>query len=389
VISARSSTFLSGVSVRSVSKSFGETHVLRDVSLEVGPREFLTLLGPSGCGKSTLLRIIAGLEQADEGSIALGGQAVDGLLPRERDVAMVFQSYALYPYMTVAENIGLPLLMRRTQPWQRLPLMRRLHPGARAASGTIARDVRHAAEALQIESFLDRKPAQLSGGQRQRVALARAMVRNPRVFLMDEPLSNLDAKLRVAARAEIAELHRRAGVAFMYVTHDQAEAMTMSDRVALMMNGEILQVAPPAEIYDRPAELRVAEFIGSPRINVLPGTARADGGIDVPGGVLAGPCGLAAATELSVGIRPEHCEVQASHGPRLAGELGGIVRHRENLGSDLFLHVEADGGGPHIVARGAPEIADTVPPGACVVLRPRPGRALLFDRAGQRIVARA
>jgi multiple sugar transport system ATP-binding protein len=259
------------------------------VSLEVGPREFLTLLGPSGCGKSTLLRIIAGLEQADDGSIALGGQAVDGLLPRERDVAMVFQSYALYPYMTVAENIGLPLLMRRTQPWQRLPLMRRLHPGARAASGTIAHDVRRAAEALQIESFLDRKPAQLSGGQRQRVALARAMVRDPRVFLMDEPLSNLDAKLRVTARAEIAELHRRAGVAFMYVTHDQAEAMTMSDRVALMMNGEILQVAPPAEIYDRPAELRVAEFVGSPKINVLPGTVRADGGIDVPGGVLAGP----------------------------------------------------------------------------------------------------
>jgi multiple sugar transport system ATP-binding protein len=388
VISARSPTFSSGVSVRGVSKSFGETHVLRDVSLEVGPREFLTLLGPSGCGKSTLLRIIAGLEQADDGSIALGGQAVDGLLPRERDVAMVFQSYALYPYMTVAENIGLPLLMRRTQPWQRLPLMRRLHPGARAASGTIAHDVRRAAEALQIESFLDRKPAQLSGGQRQRVALARAMVRDPRVFLMDEPLSNLDAKLRVTARAEIAELHRRAGVAFMYVTHDQAEAMTMSDRVALMMNGEILQVAPPAEIYDRPAELRVAEFVGSPKINVLPGTVRADGGIDVPGGVLAGPCGLAAATELSVGIRPEHCEVQASNGARLAGELGGIVRHRENLGSDLFLHVEADGGGPRVVARAAPEIADTVPPGARVVLRPRPGRALLFDRAGRRIVAR-
>jgi multiple sugar transport system ATP-binding protein len=362
--------------------------VLRDVSLEVGPREFLTLLGPSGCGKSTLLRIIAGLEQADEGSIALGGQAVDGLLPRERDVAMVFQSYALYPYMTVAENIGLPLLMRRTQAWQRLPLMRRLHPGARAASGTIAHDVRRAAEALQIETFLDRKPGQLSGGQRQRVALARAMVRDPRVFLMDEPLSNLDAKLRVTARAEIAELHRRAGVAFMYVTHDQAEAMTMSDRVALMMNGEILQVAPPSEIYDRPAELRVAEFVGSPKINVLPGTARADGGIDVPGGVLAGPCGLAAATGLSVGVRPEHCEVRASDGSRLAGDLGGIVRHRENLGSDLFLHVEADGGGPRIIARSAPEIADTVPQGARIVLRPRPGRALLFDRAGRRIVAR-
>ena len=382
MISFTNGASLSGVSVRRVSKSFGETRVLSDVSLEVGPREFLTLLGPSGCGKSTLLRIIAGLEHPDEGSIALGGQAVDGLLPRERDVAMVFQSYALYPYMTVAENIGLPLLMRRTQPWQRLPVIRRLHPMARAASGTIARDVRRAAEALQIESFLDRKPGQLSGGQRQRVALARAMVRDPRVFLMDEPLSNLDAKLRVAARTEIAELHRRAGVAFMYVTHDQVEAMTMSDRVALMMNGEILQIAPPAELYDRPADLRVAEFIGSPKINVLPGTVRADGGIDVPGGVLPGSSRLPAATELSVGIRPEHCDIEASDAA--SGGLAGTVRHRENLGSDLFLHVELDGG-RRIIARGAPEIADAVPSGTRVFLRPRPGRALLFDRAGRRI----
>jgi multiple sugar transport system ATP-binding protein len=373
--------FQSGVSVRGVSKSFGPTRVLSDVSLEVGPREFMTLLGPSGCGKSTLLRIIAGLEHADEGSIALGSQPVDGLLPRQRDVAMVFQSYALYPYMTVAENIGLPLLMRRTRPWQRLPLIRRLHPVARAASGTIARDVRRAAEALQIETFLDRKPGQLSGGQRQRVALARAMVRNPRVFLMDEPLSNLDAKLRVAARAEIAELHRRSGVACIYVTHDQVEAMTMSDRVALMMDGEVLQVAPPAEIYDRPAELRVAEFIGSPKINVLPGTVRGDGGIDVPGGVLGIAARLAAGTAVSVGIRPEHCDVAA--GTAVAG-LAGTVQLRENLGSDLYLHVDI-GGGRRVVARGAPEMADAVPPGARVSLHPRPDRALLFDRTGRRL----
>jgi multiple sugar transport system ATP-binding protein len=373
--------FQSGVSVRSVSKSFGQTRVLSDVSLEVGPREFLTLLGPSGCGKSTLLRIIAGLDHADEGSIALGNQAVDGLLPRERDVAMVFQSYALYPYMTVAENIGLPLLMRRTRSWQRLPLIRRLHPVARAAAGTITRDVRRAAEALQIETFLDRKPGQLSGGQRQRVALARAMVRNPRVFLMDEPLSNLDAKLRVAARAEIAELHRRSGVACIYVTHDQVEAMTMSDRIALMMGGEVLQVAPPAEIYDRPAELRVAEFIGSPKITVLPGTVRADGGVDVPGGVLAIRSGLSANTIVSVGVRPEHCDVVV--GPAADG-IRGTVRHRENLGSDLFVHVETVGE-HRIIARSAPEIVDAVPPGATVTLRPRPDRALLFDRAGRRL----
>jgi multiple sugar transport system ATP-binding protein len=357
--------------------------VLKDVSLEVGPREFLTLLGPSGCGKSTLLRIIAGLDHADDGSIALGNQTVDGLLPRERDVAMVFQSYALYPYMTVAENIGLPLLMRRTRSWQRLPLIRRLHPTARAASGTIARDVQRAAEALQIETFLDRKPGQLSGGQRQRVALARAMVRNPRVFLMDEPLSNLDAKLRVAARAEIAELHRRLGVACIYVTHDQVEAMTMSDRVALMMGGEVLQVAAPAEIYDRPTDLRVAEFIGSPKINVLPATVRGDGGLDVPGGVLPLATGLPAATALSVGIRPEHCDVAEVNAPGLRG----TVRLRENLGSDLFVHVEiADG--HRVVARSTPEIADAVAPGAAVVLQPRCERALLFDRAGRSISLR-
>jgi multiple sugar transport system ATP-binding protein len=380
---ASATPFQSGISVRGVSKSFGATRVLKDVSLEVGPREFLTLLGPSGCGKSTLLRIIAGLDHADDGSIALGNQTVDGLLPRERDVAMVFQSYALYPYMTVAENIGLPLLMRRTRSWQRLPLIRRLHPTARAASGTIARDVRRAAEALQIETFLDRKPGQLSGGQRQRVALARAMVRNPRVFLMDEPLSNLDAKLRVAARAEIAELHRRSGVACIYVTHDQVEAMTMSDRVALMMGGEVLQVAAPAEIYDRPTDLRVAEFIGSPKINVLPATVRDDGGLDVPGGVLPLATGLPAATALSVGIRPEHCDVAEVNAPGLRG----TVRLRENLGSDLFVHVEiADG--HRVVARSTPEIADAVPPGAAVVLQPRAERALLFDRAGRRISLR-
>lgn len=366
-----------------MSKSFGETRVLRDVSLEVGPREFLTLLGPSGCGKSTLLRIIAGLEHADDGSIALGGQTVDGLLPRERDVAMVFQSYALYPYMTVAENIGLPLLMRRTRAWQRLPLIRRLHPAARAASGTIAADVRRAAEALQIAPYLDRKPAQLSGGQRQRVALARAMVRNPRVFLMDEPLSNLDAKLRVAARSEISELHQRAGVAFVYVTHDQAEAMTMSDRVALMVDGEILQIAAPSEIYNDPAELRVAEFVGSPKINILQGRTRTDGGIEIDGSVLAGARKQTAGVELSIGIRPEHLEI--SQGMKGPGTLSGIIRHRENLGSDLFLHVEVAGHGARVVARAAPESAATAALGANVVLRLRPDRLLLFDRVGRRL----
>lgn len=377
---------MSGVSIRGVTKAFGQTRVLHGVSLDVGPREFLTLLGPSGCGKSTLLRIIAGLEQADEGSIALGGQRVDSLLPRQRDVAMVFQSYALYPYMTVAENIGLPLLMRRTRPWQRLPLIRRLHPQSRAASGSIESDVRRAAAALQIESYLDRKPAQLSGGQRQRVALARAMVRDPRVFLMDEPLSNLDAKLRVAARAEIADLHRRAGVAFIYVTHDQAEAMTMSDRVALMMGGEILQIAPPGQIYEDPADLRVAEFIGSPKINTLAGVVRTDGGIDVPGGVLSGTPGLSQGDAVSVAFRPEHLQVEPDNGA--SGVLRGIVRHLENLGSDFYLYIEPSGGGERLIARTTPDIGQSVALGAPLVLRPAPGRVLLFDRVGRRIRSR-
>ena len=216
--------------------------------------------------------------------MAIGERTVDHLPPKARDVAMVFQSYALYPYMTVAENIALPLVMRRMNAWQRLPFVGRVLPGT--ASRVAARSPTRpnaVAGMLGISQLLARRPAQLSGGQRQRVALGRAMVRHPQAFLMDEPLSNLDAKLRVHARAEIADLHRRLGATFIYVTHDQAEAMTMSDRVAVMMGGRLLQVAPPQEIYDQPATLEVARFVGTPEINVLPGHVRSDGAVEIFG----------------------------------------------------------------------------------------------------------
>jgi multiple sugar transport system ATP-binding protein len=260
---------VSRVSVRSLTKSFGNIPVLKDISLDAAAGEFLTLLGPSGCGKSTLLRIIAGLEAQDLGSVSIGERTVDGVRPKLRDVAMVFQSYALYPHMTVGENMALPLKMRRLRPWQRLPLIGKFMPGSRRISKDIMREVTAVAEAIEIAALLDRKPGQLSGGQRQRVAVGRAMVRRPAVFLMDEPLSNLDAKLRVQMRAEIKELHRKLGITFLYVTHDQAEAMTLSDRVAVMLDGELLQVAPPQEIYANPANRRVAEFVGVPKINSL------------------------------------------------------------------------------------------------------------------------
>jgi multiple sugar transport system ATP-binding protein len=271
---------MAAVALREIRKSFGSTSVLKNVSLEIASGEFLTLLGPSGCGKSTLLRIIAGLEAQDAGTVTIGDRVVDGLRPKLRDVAMVFQSYALYPHMTVAQNMGLPLRMRRLSFAQRLPFIGRLLPGTQRVAEEIDNEVVRTAKALEIGHLLHRKPGQLSGGQRQRVAVGRAMVRHPAVFLMDEPLSNLDAQLRVQMRTEIKDLHRRLGATFVYVTHDQSEAMTLSDRVAVMLQGDLLQVGSPQQIYADPADLRVAEFIGSPRINILPGVVRDTGLVD-------------------------------------------------------------------------------------------------------------
>ena len=374
------------VAIRGIAKRFGDTPVLNDVSLDIADGEFVTLVGPSGCGKSTLLRIIAGLEHQDAGSIAIGAHPVDSLRPKERDVAMVFQSYALYPYMTVFDNIALPLVMRRLGRWQRLPAIGRFIGGARAVRGRIADEVREVAGALDIAHLLQRKPAQLSGGQRQRVALGRAMVRHPQVFLMDEPLSNLDAKLRVQMRAEIAQLHRRLGATFVYVTHDQAEAMTMSDRVAVMIEGELLQVAPPQALYADPQDRRVAEFIGSPKINLLPATVRHDGAIEALGVVLPLAADEPAGSRLAVGLRAEAFEVVRGDG---RGTLRGVLTHAEHLGSEVFLHVGFEAMPAPVVVRTDPDRVPELHLGGLVQLRPRAAKALLFDDMGRRVAAMA
>ncbi|RUW39697.1 ABC transporter ATP-binding protein, partial [Mesorhizobium sp. M8A.F.Ca.ET.021.01.1.1] len=237
-------------------------------SLDAEAGEFIALVGPSGCGKSTLLRILAGLDHADSGEIFVGGKDMSAVAAADRNIAMVFQSYALYPHLTAGQNIAVPLAMKRLSRTQRLPLVGSALPGQKEIRAGISRDVREMATVLKIDHLLDRKPGQMSGGQRQRVALARAMVRHPSIFLMDEPLSNLDANLRVHARGEIVELHRRAGVPTLYVTHDQAEALSMADRVAVMIGGNLLQLAAPEAIYNDPAHIEVARFVGQPRINI-------------------------------------------------------------------------------------------------------------------------
>ena len=373
------------LTLQGISKSFGATRVLDAVDLDIRDGEFLTLVGPSGCGKTTLLRIIAGLDFADTGSVRIDSTVVDELAPKARDVAMVFQSYALYPYMTVAQNMAMPLVMRRLSWAQRLPLIGRWLPGARARQGGIDREVQAVADLLGLGALLQRKPAHLSGGQRQRVALGRAMVRHPKVFLMDEPLSNLDAKLRTQTRAEIAELHRRLASTFVYVTHDQVEAMTMSDRVALMMDGRILQLATPQVIYDDPCELRVAEFIGSPKINVLPATRRSHG-LEVLG--LVWP--LVPASErdgLRVAVRPDWWSL--SLGPAQVDEttctVVGRVRHLELLGAETLVYVTVEGAADSVIAKVAPQQAAGLRVGVTVTLVAPVERVLLFDGGGQRV----
>ena len=242
---------MAGVSFEHVTKRFGDVVAVRDLTLDVADREFLVLLGPSGCGKSTALRMIAGLDEPTEGTIRIGNEIVNDVEPRDRDVAMVFQTYALYPHMTVRRNIEFPLKTRDVPSDERAQL------------------VRDAADTLGLADLLDRKPAQLSGGQRQRVALARAIVRRPQAFLMDEPLSNLDAKLRVQTRADLIELQRRLETTVVYVTHDQVEAMTMGHRIAIIADGALQQVGPPQDVYERPANLFVAGFIGTPPMNII------------------------------------------------------------------------------------------------------------------------
>jgi multiple sugar transport system ATP-binding protein len=371
---------MSGIGVSGVTKRFGPLAAVNDVSLAVAPGEFLSLVGPSGCGKTTLMRVIAGLERPDAGTIAIAGRDVTGLRAADRNVAMVFQNYALYPHLSVRQNIAVPLVMRTMTAAQRLPFVGGFVPGAAARRRAIAGEVERVAEMLAIGHLLDRKPAQLSGGQRQRVALGRAIVRDPAAFLMDEPLSNLDAALRVQTRKELVDLHRRVGASTVYVTHDQVEAMTMSDRVAVMMNGEILQVGSPEEVYLDPVDLRVASFLGSPRINTAPAEAGEDGFVRIGGRLTGLATRMRGAATFA--IRPEDVRLVRS------GEgLAARVEHVEFLGEALLIHARLHEDGAAMIARLPQEERARVRVGEAVALEARPERAFLFDERGRRMTS--
>ena len=371
---------MAGVTIREIEKSFGSVAVLKGVSLDIEDGEFIVLVGPSGCGKSTLLRIIAGLEQQNAGSILIGGELVDARHPSRRDIAMVFQSYALYPHLTVEKNITVPLRMRRLNFAQRLPLISRWLPGTSAIVAGINRDVEEAMDTLGIVHLRHRKPGQLSGGQRQRVAVGRAMVRHPQAFLMDEPLSNLDAELRVHMRAEITELHRRLATTFIYVTHDQAEAMTMADRIAVMMDGELLQVDTPRQVYADPNHIRVAEFIGSPKINILPAQVSGSGTISIGGRAMPGLYSDARGKEIQVGVRPEVVAL----GDINADGLPCRIVHHENLGSEAYFHTDLNIGS-RVISRMDTSTLDRFHTGDQATVKLDTRKALLFDAAGARI----
>ncbi|ENN87567.1 sugar ABC transporter protein [Rhizobium freirei PRF 81] len=373
---------MSALSLRGIAKSFGGNAILKGVNIDVEPGEFIALVGPSGCGKSTLLRILAGLDHADSGEIVLGGSDVSGVAAADRNIAMVFQSYALYPHLTASENIAVPLAMRRLSRAQRLPFIGSLIPGQRATRTGIIRDVREMATSLKIDHLLDRKPGQMSGGQRQRVALARAMVRRPAVFLMDEPLSNLDANLRVHARGEIVDLHRRAGVPTVYVTHDQAEALSMADRVAVMIGGQLLQLASPQTIYDDPAHVEVARFVGQPRINLLP--ALAENGIVAFGGIrLALEDDTFSGSNVTLGIRPEFVSLAQNRQDALAAH----IERMEFLGSEVILYAKLDAIGETMIVKLAPAEAAGLSAGMPVALSLAAEQALVFAEDGRRLRA--
>ena len=356
---------MSSISFASVTKRFGEVVAADDVTLAVDDGEFMVLLGPSGCGKTTLLRLIAGLESVDHGELRIGDRVVNGVEAKDRDVAMVFQSYALYPHLSAFRNIESPLVNRKVSIDGGPP--RRLDKRERAER------VRETAELLQITGILGRKPAALSGGQRQRVALARAIVSQPAAFLMDEPLSNLDATLRVQTRLELAELQRRSGATVVYVTHDQVEAMTMATRLTVLLDGRVQQTGTPREVYEHPANLFVARFIGSPPMNTLDGIVAV--GEDGPrvkttnGTWATAPTTVGDGRRVVVGVRPEHL--------RLSNDgIAATVRAVEWLGSAR--HVHCDATGATLVVQEEAEGPDPSP-GARVCVDADPRAVRLFD----------
>ncbi len=345
------------VRIRDLTKSYGAMQVVHGVNVDIHDGQFVVLVGPSGCGKSTLLRMIAGLEGISGGTISIGDRVVNNLPPAERDIAMVFQNYALYPHKTVGANMGFPLKM------------------ARMAKPEIDKRVNRAADILGLQPYLNRFPRALSGGQRQRVAMGRAIVRDPQVFLFDEPLSNLDAKLRVQMRSEIRELHQRLGTTTVYVTHDQIEAMTMADRIVVMRDGRISQVGAPLELYDRPSNTFVAGFIGSPSMNLIEGTASQGRfhapGIDLP---LPQDANLAEGRKITYGIRPEHLALSDQG-------LAVTIVVVEPTGAEIHLVVRAGDLELTVVVRER----QAFQPGQILHVTPMPGMIHLFDDAGERI----
>jgi len=333
---------MGALELKGVSKRFGKTEVIRDVDLTIPDGEFCVFVGPSGCGKSTLLRIIAGLEDATKGDVVLDGMRMNDVAPAKRELAMVFQSYALYPHLTVRDNMGLALKQA----------------GESRAEIRAATD--RAAGMLALEPLMDRRPAELSGGQRQRVAIGRAIVRRPKLFLFDEPLSNLDAALRVATRIEIARLHRELGATMIYVTHDQVEAMTLASTIVVLRDGRVEQVGAPMRLYNDPDNVFVAGFIGSPQMNFLNAPALGERG-------------------QTVGVRPEHLAIS-----RTGGRLAGQVNHVEKLGGETLVYVRSDVHGLLTVRLFGEQDFGV---GEAVSLDPDPGRVFHFDVSGRRIRA--
>ena len=369
------------ISLKNISKSFGSTQVLNNLNVDINDGEFLTLVGPSGCGKSTLLRIIAGLEQQTSGDVLIDNKNVNRVRASERDLAMVFQSYALYPHLTVRRNLETPLRLRDYNAFERLPLIGNFSPSKKEKTESINQLVNKTSETLKISELLDRKPGQLSGGQRQRVALGRAMVREPVAFLMDEPLSNLDAALRVHMRSELSELHNSLKTTFVYVTHDQAEALTMSSRMAVMIDGNLLQLDTPQEVYDNPSSLSVAQFVGSPKINIFKGTSDSSGTVSFLNVNLKRKSSESN-TDLHIGIRPEHLEITNESNDN---RFSGIIAYRENLGSDIFFHVNIEDGSNKIIVRGLPQFTHQISNGSSVNIKRVSDKELLFNQAGMRV----
>ncbi|MEJ5021248.1 ABC transporter ATP-binding protein [Ochrobactrum vermis] len=377
---------MSQVDIQNISKSFGTLRVLDDINISIRDGEFLTLVGPSGCGKSTLVRIIAGLESQTSGMICVDGSRVNHLRPHERKVSMVFQSYALYPHMTVFDNIAVPLTVEKLSLFERIPLLKYLSPRRKRLMHGIAEQVESVAAQLKIEALLGRKPAQLSGGQRQRVALGRAMVRQPRAFLMDEPLSNLDAKLRVHMRTELTELHRRLRATFIYVTHDQTEAMTMSDRVAMMDGGKVQQLGTPSELYERPANLEVARFIGSPTINTMAATVGQGGRVEVQGRPLGIVVDLAQGQNVTLGIRPEALSLLTNERTSAYRSIiDARLRRMENLGAELLYHFDLTGTEANSFIVRAASSRDAIHEGDVVRLTFDPALCHIFGPDGRRV----